>query len=122
MAEFLNPFTGLTPNRKLTVRELSRAIRGALSAEEEAIHFYEALADATDNSPAREVLQSVAEEERVHAGEFQRLLNLLLPDEAVRLAEGAAEVDEISNNLKIPQAEAGENANKNQLTVGSLKT
>lgn len=121
MAEFLNPFTGLTPARKLTARELSRAIRVALSAEEEAIHLYEALADATDSALAREVLQSVAEEERVHVGEFQRLLSLLLEDEPARLAEGAAEVDEINNNLKKPRTGAAEETNKNQLTVGNLR-
>jgi len=121
MAEFLNPFTGLTPDRKLTARELSRAIRVALSAEEEAIHLYEALADATDNTLAREVLQSVAEEERVHVGEFQRVLNLLLDDEPARLAEGAAEVDEISNNLKKPRSETAGKKKENQLTVGSLR-
>lgn len=121
MAEFLNPFTGLTPDRKLTARELSRAIRAALSAEEEAIHLYEALADATDNALAGEVLQSVADEERVHAGEFQRVLNLLLADESARLAEGAAEVDEINDNLNKPRTETAEKTNENQLTVGNLK-
>ena len=122
MAEFLNPFTGLTPERKLTPRELSRAIRVALSAEEEAVHLYEALADATDNALAREVLQSVAEEERVHAGEFQRVLNLLRDDEPARLAEGAAEVDEINNSLKKNRVETVEKTNADQLTVGNLRT
>ncbi len=96
MAEFINPFVGLTPGRKLTVRELSRALRMALSAEEEAIHLYEALADATDHKLAKSVLQDVANEEREHAGEFQRLLNILLPDEAGYLAHGAEEVDEMA--------------------------
>ena len=94
MAEFINPFSGVTPDRKMTARELTRAIRLTLSAEEEAVHLYEALADATDNKLAAEVLQDIANEERVHAGEFQRLLNILLPDEEKLLAEGAAEVDE----------------------------
>lgn len=121
MAEFLNPFAGLTPDRKLTARELTRAIRMALSAEEEAIHFYEALADATANALAREVLQSVAEEERVHVGEFQRVLSLLLADETARLAEGAAEVDEIGNNLTKPSAATVASTSENQLTVGKLR-
>ena len=94
MPEFLNPFTGVTPDRKMTDRELTRSIRLTLAAEEEAVHLYEALADSTDNALAKEVLQDIADEERVHAGEFQRLLNILLPDEERLLAEGAAEVDE----------------------------
>ena len=96
MAEFINPFSGVIPDRKLTDRELTRGIRLTLSAEQEAVHLYEALADATDNELAREVLQDIANEERVHAGEFQRLLNILLPDEAKLLAKGAEEVDEVA--------------------------
>lgn len=100
MPEFLDPFKGLTPGRKLTPRELTRALRLALSAEEEAIHLYEALADATDYPLAKKVLQDVANEEREHAGEFQRLLNILLPDEAAFMAHGAKEVDEMAAGLK----------------------
>lgn len=96
MAEFINPFSGMAPDRKLTDRELARAIRLALAAEEEAIHLYEALADASDNPVAIEVLQDVADEERVHAGEFQELLRLLLPDEDDRLGQGADEVRDLA--------------------------
>jgi hypothetical protein len=92
MPEPLNPFSGLTPGGKMTPRELTRAIRLALSAEEEAIRLYEALADVADSPLARKVLTDVANEERVHVGEFHRLLALLLPDEAGRMEEGAAEV------------------------------
>ena len=106
MAEFINPFSGVTPGRKLTARELTRALRMTLSAEQEAVHLYEALADAADNALAREVLQDIANEERVHAGEFQRLLEILLPDEAVLLAEGAGEVDEMAKGVANAQAAA----------------
>ena len=100
MAECINPFSGVTPDRKLTDRELTRGIRIALAAEHEAVHLYEALADATDNDLAREVLQDIANEERVHVGEFQRLLNILLPDEEKLLADGAEEVDEMAEALE----------------------
>ena len=81
MPEFVNPFSGVAPGRKLTTRELTRAIRLTLSAEEEAVHLYQALADATDDPLAKALLDEIADEERVHKGEFQRLLNILLPDE-----------------------------------------
>ena len=87
MAEFINPFSGVTPDRKLSDRELARAIRMAVAAEEEAIHMYEALADASDNALAAKVLQDIADEERVHAGEFQELLRILLPEEQRLLEE-----------------------------------
>jgi rubrerythrin len=96
MPEFLNPFAGVVPDRKLSSRELTRALRLSLAAEEEAVHLYEALADAADNELAKKVLQDIADEEKVHAGEFQRLLNILLEDEGKFLAEGAAEVDEMA--------------------------
>ena len=100
MAEFVNPFPGMIPDRKLTARELVRSIRLSLTAEEEAVHLYEALADAADNELAKAVLQDIANEERVHAGEFQRLLNILVPDEEMFLNQGAAEVDEKARAIK----------------------
>lgn len=100
MPEFMNPFSGKVPDRKLTDRELVRALRLNLAAEEEAVHLYQAHADATDNPLAKAVLEDIADEERVHAGEFQRLINLLVEDEAEKLAEGAEEVDEIAEDLK----------------------
>lgn len=95
MHEFVNPFAGIIP-KKMNKRELTRALRLSLAAEQEAIHLYEALADATDNKLAKTVLQDIADEEKVHAGEFQRLLNILLADEEKFLTEGAKEVDEIA--------------------------
>ena len=95
MPEFVNPFSGLAPERKMTDAELTRAIRLNIAAEQEAIHLYQAHADATDNELAKKVLLDIADEERVHAGEFQRLLNILVEDEQKKLAEGAEEVDEL---------------------------
>jgi rubrerythrin len=95
MAEFVNPFSGMVPDRKLNDRELARVIRMALAAEEEAVHMYEAMADASDNALAAKVLHGVADEERVHAGEFQELLRKLLPDEQQLLQKGADEVQEM---------------------------
>jgi rubrerythrin len=117
MPEFTNPFSGITPARKLTDSELARALRLDLSAEEEAVHLYEAHADATDNELARKVLLDIANEERVHVGEFQRLLNILLKDEERFLVEGAEEVNEMGNESGAGAAEAG----KEIPTVGDLK-
>ncbi len=100
MPEFLNPFSGRVPDRKLTDRELVRALRLNLAAEEEAVHLYQAHADATDNPLAKAVLEDIADEERVHAGEFQRLISLLVDDEEEKLTEGAEEVDEMAEELQ----------------------
>jgi rubrerythrin len=94
MPDFGNPFSGLANERKLTHAELIRAIRFMVSAEYEAIQMYMQLAESTDNELAVEVLKDIADEERVHAGEFLRLLKELAPDEEKFYAEGAEEVEE----------------------------
>jgi rubrerythrin len=78
----------------LTERELTRALRDAIIAEEGAIKQYEAIVDATDNEDAKKILQDIADEERVHVGELQKLLNDMLPDEEKLLEEGEKEVKE----------------------------
>ena len=94
MPEFGNPFAGLKNDRKLTEEELIRAIRFMIAAEYEAIQLYMQLAESTDNKLAREVLKDIADEERIHAGEFLRLLKELAPDEETFYEEGAKEVEE----------------------------
>ena len=94
MPEFGNPFAGQMSDRKLTDKELVRAIRFMIAAEYEAIQLYQQLAESTDNKLAIEVLQDIADEERVHAGEFLRLLHELAPDEEKFYKEGAEEVEE----------------------------
>jgi rubrerythrin len=88
MPEFGSPFAGLANNRKLTDKELVRAIRFMVAAEYEAIQLYMQLAESTNNKLAVEVLKDIADEERVHAGEFLRLLHELAPDEEKFYAEG----------------------------------
>jgi rubrerythrin len=110
MPEFVNPFSGKAPERPLSRGELLRALRLSLSAEEEAVHLYEAIADACTDELARAVLRDVAEEEKVHKGEFQRLIELLSPDESSFMQQGASEVDEMRQktlrieNEHIPQS------------------
>jgi len=94
MPEFGSPFSGLAKERKVTHKELIRAIRFMIAAEYEAIQLYMQLAESTDNKLAQEVLKDIADEERVHAGEFLRLLKELAPDEEKFYAEGYKEVEE----------------------------
>lgn len=94
MPEFGSPFSGLARDRKLTSEELVRAIRFAASAEFEAIQLYMQLAESTNNKLVATVLKEIADEERVHAGEFLRLLRELDPEEEKLYAKGAGEVEE----------------------------
>lgn len=79
---------------KFTDRELTRALRDAIIAEEGAIKQYETVVDATDNEKVKEILQDISNEEKVHVGELQKLLNDLLPDEEELLENGEGEVDD----------------------------
>jgi len=100
MPEFGNPFSGLAKECKLTDAELIRSIRFMISAEYEAVQLYMQLAESTDNQLATDVLRDIADEERVHAGEFLRLLHELAPDEKELYDEGAEEVQEMIDKLK----------------------
>jgi rubrerythrin len=99
MPEFGNPFSGMKVDRKVTKEELIRAIRFMVAAEYEAVQLYMQLAESTDDKLAKEVLVDIADEERVHAGEFLRLLKHLAPDEEKFYEEGAEEVDEMIEKL-----------------------
>jgi rubrerythrin len=94
MPDFGNPFSGKQSDRKLTHSELVRSIRFMVSAEYEAIQLYQQLAESTDNELAQKVLLDIADEEKVHAGEFLRLLKELQPDEEKFYQEGYQEVEE----------------------------
>ncbi|MCE5197420.1 MAG: ferritin family protein [Armatimonadota bacterium] len=139
MPDFANPFSQNIPPRKLTLGELIRAIRLDVSAEEEAASLYEAHAEATDNPVARKVLLDVANEERVHVGEFIELINILTAqEEAAWLANGAAEVRELAEEalagdveLASPEEKAAEEGleldgegkpgGDREFTIGSLR-
>ena len=95
MPEFGSPFAGLKLDRKVTHEELIRAIRFMIAAEYEAVQLYMQLAESTDNKAAKAVLVDIADEERVHAGEFLRLLKELAPDEEKFYQEGTEEVEEM---------------------------
>ncbi len=100
MPDFGQPFAGLSKDKKISDQELVRSIRFMIAAEYEAIQLYMQLAESTDNKLAIEVLKDIADEERVHAGEFLRLLKELEPDEEKFYAEGAEEVEEEIEKLK----------------------
>jgi len=100
MPDFGTPFSGLALEGNITNEELIRAIRFLVAAEYEAVQMYTQLAESTDDKLAIAVLNDIADEERVHAGEFPRLLKQLAPDEEEFYAEGAEEVEEQIEKLE----------------------
>ena len=100
MPEFGSAFSGLANDRMLTNEELIRAIRLMVATEYEATQLYMQLAESTDNKLVVEMLKEIADEERVHAGEFLRLLSELAPDEKKFYAQGAKEVEAEIKKMK----------------------
>jgi hypothetical protein len=85
----------LTPENELDKRELARAIRLSISAEQDAVHLYELLADASSDEKVKKILQDIADEEKVHEGEFQRMLQEIDKSNAGFISEGEKEVEEM---------------------------
>lgn len=100
MPEFADAFSGLKEDRMLTHDELVRAIRFMIAAEYESIQLYTQLVASIDNKLAQEVLWDISDEEKEHAGEFYRLLQVLAPDEQGFYDEGMGETDEKIDKLK----------------------
>lgn len=129
MPNFTNPFSQTIPDRKLTFPELIRAIRMNMAAELDAASLYEAHAEATDNPLAKKVFIDIANEERVHVGEFLELLKILLPDEEGWLNNGFDEVREMAEeveqgDLSVPspsEKESSSDVSSDVPSVGSLK-
>ena len=135
MPTFTDPFVQNVPERKMTNAELIRAIRINMAAELDATSLYEAHAEATDHPLAKKVLIDIANEERVHVGEFMELLKILQADEEGWLTNGANEVREMQEEVEagdygVPTPEEKAEAegileNKEEseplFTIGSLK-
>lgn len=111
MPEFTSPFSGLNAERQLSLEELVRAVRFMVAAEFEAVQMYMQVAESTDNALAAAVLTEIADEERVHAGEFLALLKYLEPTEERLYAEGSREVAELRSRIDTPRASADSGVN-----------
>ena len=90
---FADPVPGRTspPRGKLTRGELERAIRLAITQEQEAIATYKAQAEATADASAKQAFLDNARDEEVHLGVLQAQLDRLCPDGAKAAEEGRKE-------------------------------
>lgn len=105
MPNFPNPFAG-NYQRRMTEKELLRAIRQEIAGEQEAIYLYEAHADSCGNALAAKVFRDIAAEEKVHVHELQTLLYMLDKEEYQASNTGASEVMELAgkdgDKLQVP--------------------
>ncbi len=86
--------------RKLDQGEIVRTIRFVIAAEYEAIQLYTQIAESTDNQVVKMVMLDIADEEKVHAGEFLRLLQEIEPSEEEFYQDGYREVEELIEELE----------------------
>lgn len=66
-------------------------LRQAIIAELDAVSLYNQMARSTSNSKLKKVLLSVAREEKIHVGEFRKLLNSVDKDNDKAEQEGMDE-------------------------------
>ena len=97
--EIANPLNVMSSDKVPTHNDLIRLIRLAIASEIEAIQIYTQIADSVKDKKVIEVMNSVADEERVHIGEFMALLNYLEPSEERLYQDGKDEVNQTKSNF-----------------------
>jgi len=73
-------------------------LRISMIAELDAANFYERLADLASNKDVEELMFDVANEEKVHAGEFETLLEEIDPDYEEMEEKGEDEVEDLTSD------------------------
>lgn len=100
MPEFASPFSIKKSDRTLTKEELIRGIRFSIASEYETIQLYEELAESIENQEAKRLLLEIANDEKVHAGNFLYLLRLLSPEEENSYKDGSSEAKNVIEGKK----------------------
>lgn len=72
-------------------------LRLSMEAELDAVNLYERFSTITDDEQIKEVMLDVSNEEKVHVGEFQSLLEEIDEDYEDKVDEGEGEVDKITS-------------------------
>jgi rubrerythrin len=74
--------------------ETERAVRQAQIAELDAVNTYQQMAQSTKDPKIKELLNDVADEEKVHQGEFQAATDKVDPDNKKEVDKGESEAKE----------------------------
>lgn len=78
-------------NEKYDKKRLAIAIRQKINEENEAINSYLSLVPHITEPDISRIIQDIANEEKVHVGELQKILYNLDPDELKKEKEGRKE-------------------------------
>lgn len=74
-------------------------LRSSIASELSAISLYENLANKTNDTELKTILLDIAQEEKVHVGEFQMLLDKLDSENEESRAEGEREAEQVVKGL-----------------------
>lgn len=94
MSEVTGDLKSILSIPNLNREETIRAIRVSIKAEIDAVHLYDMIAEATEDERVAEIMRDVAQEERVHIGEFLKLLGEVYPEEISDYNRGAEEAED----------------------------
>lgn len=78
-------------NEKFDKARLAIAIREKINEENEAINSYLSLVPHIADTEIKRVIEDIANEEKVHVGELQKILYSVDPDELKKEKEGRKE-------------------------------
>lgn len=86
-------------SKPLNDRELARVIRESIRAEHDAVQLYELIADSTNNAKVKKLMKSIADEEKIHVGEFEKLLTLFDSNNENLVNKGKEEAKDIVSRI-----------------------
>lgn len=105
-----------------TPEEIDQQIlRAAMIAELDAVNLYEQFATLAKSELAKKVLLDVAHEEKVHAGEFETVLEKLDPSYEEAEEEGEEEVEDMDSEEEGEEDNVEEAIQKLQRMLGRFK-
>lgn len=88
-------FINISDVEKLEGDEMDKqALRLSIIAEQDAVNLYRFIASKTKNKDVKKVMLHVAQEEKVHVGEFETVLKKLDPEYEPSVKEGEKEANE----------------------------
>ena len=71
-------------------------LRQAIIAELDAINLYQQMSHSAKNKQLKKVLLDIADEEKIHVGEFEAMLNKIDASNKLSMSDGKSEVEEIA--------------------------
>lgn len=95
---YLNELMASIPNKNDKIspkRKDMEILRTAIIAEYDAINLYEQLSEVASNSDVKKLLLDIANEEKVHIGEFESVLEFLDEEHEPNEEEGEEEVTDL---------------------------